>query len=73
MAGMDSLAKIVRENQRLREENKKLQKEIELENKIYLQWKTVAGLFHDALWEALLKYDPERYRGKREHMFKNEE
>ncbi len=69
---MNSLVKIEEENQRLREENKRLQKEIELENKIYLQWKTVAGLFHDALWQALLKYDPEQYLEKRKQQDENE-
>ena len=62
---MYSLSEIEKENQRLREENQKLQKEIELENKIYLQWKAMAGIFHDALWKALIKYDPEQYLEKR--------
>ncbi len=64
----EALLALQRENAALREENRRLEQEIRIEQRIYLKWKQTAMLFHDALWEALLKYDPEQYgkRGKKD-------
>ena len=64
---MLDMREIQKENVLLREENEKLQKEVELEHRIYQNWKHTAVLFHDALWKALTKYDPEQYVEKRQH------
>lgn len=56
---MSELLMIQKENAQLQEENEKLQQEIESEERVYLRWKAMAGIFHDTLWSTLSRYDPE--------------
>lgn len=53
--------KLKKQNQQLKEENLRLKKEVELEGRVREHWKTMAELFHDTLWETLIKYEPETY------------
>lgn len=50
-----------KENKQLKEENHRLKKEVELEGRVRDHWKTIAELFHDTLWQTLMKYEPETY------------
>ncbi len=49
------------ENAQLKEENSRLKKEMEREERVRDHWKTIAELFHDTLWQTLIKYEPEVY------------
>ncbi len=52
---------LVKENARLQAENARLKREIEIEERVTLRWKALAGIFHDTLWSALRRYDPPVY------------
>lgn len=45
----------------LKKENVRLKREIEIEERVTLRWKALAGVFHDTLWSALRRYDPPVY------------
>lgn len=56
---MSELLMIQEENAQLQAQNKKLQREIESEERVYLRWKAMAGIFYDTLQSTLSRYDPE--------------
>lgn len=53
--------RVLQENQKLKEENRKLALMLEKSVARHQKWEQIAASFHDTLWEVLLKYDPDTY------------
>lgn len=62
MKQTEDMIQLQAENERLKQENLRLQAALNEKMKLHKMWEEKAVRYHDILWQALLKYDPETYK-----------
>lgn len=59
---MEDMIQLQAENERLKQENRRLQAALNEKIELHKMWEDKAVRYHDILWQVLLKYDPETYK-----------